>query len=211
MSVRVNLLPSETAERQAASRQRLAVAGGFVLLLVLLGGVYLFQVNRVSDARDELAAEQAEVEELEAEVAALAEFEELRQRRGEVQEAIRTTLAGEVGMAGILQDLAAVMPDDAQFDTLSVNIGEEALDPATGRPTLGAFAANGQTLTSHAPGVERLLLSLDKISAFLDLHVGSSALTDEEDEDIATFNVEGRLGDEVLTGRYLEGLPEELR
>jgi Tfp pilus assembly protein PilN len=211
MSVRVNLLPSETAERQAAVRQRTTVGGAFLVLLLLLGGVYFLQANRIGDARDELAAEQARTNELQAEVDDLNEFDELRVRRDDVERTIVDTLSSEVGFAAILQDLAAVMPSDAQLDTLSVTVGEEGLDNSTGRATVGGFAAQGQTLTSHAPGVERLLLALDKVAAFLDLHIGSSALIHEDDDDIAAFEVEGQLGDEVLTGRYLEGLPEELR
>jgi Tfp pilus assembly protein PilN len=210
VSVRVNLLPRETYARQLASRQRAFAAVAGLLLIVLLAGVYWWQASRVADARDELAAEEERVSELNAEVAALVEFEELRDRQETSDETIRTTLDGEATFAGILQDLAAVMPADSQLDSLTVSVGEASMDDTTRRPTVGSFSATGQTLASHAPGVERLLLSLEKVASFVDLFVNSSTLADDE-QDIASFSVEGQIGPEVLTGRYEDGLPEALR
>ena len=210
MSVRVNLLPRETHAKQAATRQRLLLAGAGVLLLVLLAGVHLFQLSRVDSARAELAEEEARAAELQDEVAALAEFDDLQERRRQAHETIAVTLGGEMGLAGILQDLAAVMPADAQLDSLNVSLGTESHDATTGRATVGTFSATGKTLTSHAPGVERLVLALDKVAPFVDIFVNSSSL-DEAGEDVATYSVEGQIGPEVLTGRYRDGLPEELR
>jgi Tfp pilus assembly protein PilN len=210
VSVRVNLLPQEAAAKQEAARQRTAFAGGGLVLLLLLGLVYFWQVSRVDNARTELAAEEARADELRAEVAALSDFDELQRRQADAQEAVRTTLSGEVTFAGILQDVAAVMPSDAQMDSVSVSVGAPSTDDVTGRETMGSMTATGQTLTSHAPGVERVLLSLDKVVSFLDLHVSSSSLQDA-DEGIAGFTVEAQIGPEVLTRRYDDGLPEELR
>lgn len=210
MSVRVNLLPRETFARQQARRQQALTGLAGLLLLVILGGVYWFQASRVSDARDELAAEEEVVSELEAEVAALEEFDDLRDRREETEEAIRATLAGEVTFAGILQDLAAVMPSDAQIDTMAISLSDVGTDETTGETTIGSMNLTGKTLTSHAPGVERFLLSLNKVVSFVDLHVNSSSL-DDADDSIASFSVEGQIGPEVLTGRYADGLPEDVR
>lgn len=216
MSVRVNLLPRETYARQAAARQRLAAGALAVLLLVILGGIYVFQLQRVSDAEEELVVEQERVDELQDEVAALAEFGELQERQEQMHEIISQTLGDEVTVAGVLQDLAAVMPSDAQLDSLTVTIGERSTDTTTRAPTIGDLSVSGKSLESHAPGVERFLISLDKVVSFVDLHVSSSSLTgdDEEDEDedrTVSFNVDGQIGPEVLTGRYADGLPEELR
>jgi Tfp pilus assembly protein PilN len=209
MSVRVNLLPREAVEKQAAGRQRNAFAAGALALIAVLGLVYWWQVSRVNDARDELAVEQARVEELRAEVAALGEFDDLQQRRDEADESIELTLSDEVTMAGILQDLAAVMPNDAQLDTLGVTVSQPDVEEGNDR-SVGSFNLTGKTLTSHAPGVERLLLSLDKIVSFTELFVNSSTLEDPDDS-VANFSVEGNLGPEVRTERYRDGLPQELR
>ena len=214
MSVRVNLLPSEALERQRASRQRALAGLAALLLLVLLAGVYWWQNSRIQDARSELATEEERVSELQAEVDGLREFDELRARLTDAEETLAAVLANEVTLAGILQDLAAVTPPDAQIDDLTASIGatdEERLG-AEG-PSVGAFTINGQTVTSHAPGVERLLLSLGKVASFQELFVESSILEELEgvDEPVVSYTVDGRIGSEVLTGRYLDGLPEDLR
>ena len=210
MSVRVNLLPQAAADKQEASRQRSMVALGAVVLLAVLGLAYWWQVARVNDAEEQLAIEQARVDEVQAEVRALGEFAELQERQRDADDALRTTLAGEVTFAGILQDLAAVIPSDAQVDSLGISVGDERVDETTGARSIGAFTMTGKTLTSHAPGVERLLISLDKIASFSNVFVTSSSL-DEPDDDVASFSVEGDLGPELLTRRYADGLPEELR
>ena len=85
-------------------------------------------------------------------------------------------------------------------------------EPVEGtEPTsLGTLVAVGRSLNDHAPGLERLLLEFDKVAAFHDLFFTSSVL-EEPETPYPTFTVEAQLGPEVLTGRYLDGVPEDLR
>ncbi|MEX2549490.1 MAG: hypothetical protein WD638_04625 [Nitriliruptoraceae bacterium] len=211
MSVRVNLLPEATKQRGRASRQRAIAGVAGVVFLLLLGGVYWWFANQVSNAEDELAAEQAISAELRAEEAELVAFVELADRRDRADEVLSAAMASEVSLAAVLQDLAAVTPSDTQFDSIAVQ-----LQGAEG--SAGTFNLSGRTLTSHAPGVERVLLSLEKITTFKDLYLNSSSLSgedveegDEEAGSIASFSVDGNIGPEARTGRYQDGLPEDLR
>jgi Tfp pilus assembly protein PilN len=208
MSVRVNLLPEETKQRGRASKQRMAAGGVVVLALLALGGVWFWAESQVRDAEDRLAAEQAVTAELRGEQAELVAFSELANRQDQANAVLAGSLANEVSIAGILQDLAAVMPDDAQFDSLTVTIDE----PGDGTEQLiGSLNITGQSLTSHAPGVERILLSLDKVTTFGELFLNSSTLDTEASEPIATFSVDGGIRVEARTERYADGLPGELR
>jgi Tfp pilus assembly protein PilN len=211
MSVRVNLLPEATRHRDRAARQRAGLGASLVALLLILGGVYLWSTNQVSTARVELAAEEQRTSELQGEVNALAEFRELAARQDEADQALVEALGGEVSVAGVLQDIAAVMPSDAQLETLALNLDalEAGADP-NGRSSVGSFNSTGKTLTAHAPGVERFLLELDKVVSFHDIYLNSSAL-DDPTERVATFTLDGQLGTDAATGRYVDGLPEELR
>lgn len=208
MSVRVNLLPEATKQRGRASQQRSIVAGILVLLLAALGGVYWWANNQVSRAEDELLAEQERTSQLRGEQAALIAFQELADRRDRSDDILITAMDGEVSMAGVLQDLAAVIPTDTQLETFT--LGLEDPDPETGGTSIGTFNVTGSTLTSHAPGVERVLMQLDKIVSFQDLYLNTSTL-DEDNPGVAVFSLDGRLGPEAATARYRDGLPEDLR
>lgn len=210
MSVRVNLLPGDVAERNRAARQRAGVAAGAVGLIGVLGLVYLVKVNEVSNAQEQLEAEQARVQELQGEVTELQEFQELQSRRDAADNLLATAFDREVSFAGVLQDIAAVYPTDAQLESLTIALtageGEAALG-ATAVP-IGRITATGATLQGHAPGLERLLLELDKVAAFSNVFFTNST---QNEEGIAAFSLDVDLGDEARTRRYLDGLPEDLR
>lgn len=213
MSVRVNLLPRETFAQQEAARQRLLAGVAGLVLLAVLGGVYLLQMNALSNARDERDIAQAQLHELEGREAQLAEFGDLEQRIRERQEVIATALSGELSFAGMLQDIAAVMPTDAALSDFDVSAVEDTgPDGQAVREIVARIVANGESLQGHAPGLERLLLQFDKIASFFDVYVTNSELDEEDtDNDVAVFTVEVDVGQEARTGRYVEGVPEELR
>ena len=214
MSVRVNLLPEATKARGRANQQRNALLLAAVVLLAGLGGVYWWAVSEVNAAEDELLAEQALTAELQSEQAELAVFSELADRRELAAEALEAAMVPEVSVAGVLQDISSVVPADTQLETLVVDLPipvPDAAAEAEALPTtVGTFSLTGRTLTSHAPGVERVMLELDQMAAFRDVHLNSSTL-DELDDETVTFNLDGQIGPEAMTGRYDEGLPEELR
>jgi hypothetical protein len=212
MSVRVNLLPQEQTARQNAARQRNGVIAGAAVLLVALGGAYLWAGSQVSEAEMRLAAAEDVSADLRLEVEQLADIRDLDARRTETVELLSTTLADEASLAGLLQDVASVIPSDTQLDGMTVSLaapgGEEQIGTQPG--AIGTLNLTGKTLEAHAPGVERFLLELEKVAGFRDLYVNSSAL-DDFDERVASYSIDAAVGPEALTGRYLTGLPEELR
>jgi Tfp pilus assembly protein PilN len=207
MSVRVNLLPEATKQRDRAGQQRSIAAFAGVVLLAGLGGIYLWQSSQVSQAEDQLLAEQARTSQLRGEQAELIAFQELADRRERSDEILISALGDEVSLAGVLQDVAAVMPADTQLETFAVNIPSPS-DSET--DAVGTLSLTGKTLASHAPGVERVLISLDKVVSFREAYLNSSTL-DEDDGRIATFSLDGQIGSEAETDRYANGLPEEWR
>jgi Tfp pilus assembly protein PilN len=210
MSVRVNLLPQETSARQAAARQRVALVAAGVVILAGLGATTVWQNGRIADANDRLTDEQAVLSALEAEQAQLREFADLEERLAESDTMIAQALGREVSFAGVLQDVASVIPADAQLESLQINVDPVTPDADGEVSSLGTLVAVGRSLNDHAPGLERLLLELDKVVAFHDLFFSSSVLDDPE-LPYPTFTVEAQLGPEILTGRYADGIPEGLR
>lgn len=207
MSVRVNLLPAEVDARVRASRARAGAAVAGVGVLALLGAVYVWENSRVNDVKAELAAEEEVLAALQAEVQEFADYAELDRRAGDSAEILASALAGDVSFAGLLQDVAAVTPEDVEYESMTVTLGEPVASLGDVRPAFGELTLVGAAL-DHAPGVERLLIELDKVAAFGDLFFATGF--DDEFGDI-TFTVTADLGPEVFTNRYLNGLPEALR
>ena len=216
MSVRVNLLPEATKQGDRARQQRSIAGLAGVVLLAALGSTYLWASSQVSQAEEELAAEEARTSELRGEQAELIAFQDLADRREQALDTLTGAMADEVSAAGLLQDVAAVLPPDTQLDSLNFTVTPPAPDPpddAAPSPAevIATFNVTGQTLNSHAPGVERVLMSFGKIAGFRDLYLNSSTLDQETDEGIAEFSMDGQVGPEARTRRYSDGLPEMLR
>jgi hypothetical protein len=128
-------------------------------------------------------------------------------------------MGNEVSFAGILQDVAAVTPSSTWLESLGVNMEEHPTTPLGAmRPTVGRISSAGVESSSHAPGLERFMLELDKVHAFDNVFfTGSTVVGDEErvfvggDGDESTFALELDLSADALTGRYSDGVPEEFR
>jgi hypothetical protein len=197
----------------AATRRGLrdSLAGKIILLLAVLGGLYMLQLNRVGEAEERLAAAEAERDALQRELNRLDEFAALQQRRDAAVGVVTQAMGSEVSLAGVLQDVAAVMPSDAALSNLNISINSDGQERPAGEPvgpSWGVVTGSGETLGRHAPGVERFLIHFDKIAAFFNVHVSSSTI---DEDGFATFSFETDLGPEIFTGRYLDGLPERFR
>lgn len=202
MSVRVNLLPGEVRARGQASRSRVLIGVLMLMLVVALGAVTFFQRSSISDAEQRLALAQAQNTDLQADITALQPFADLEARANDAVDLLAVALGNEGSLAQVLQDLSAVLPPNAELDTLTVTLPGEAAAPAPGgtRLVYGRLVATGQVLDGVAPGVERLMIDLDRVAGFDNAYVTTSAV---DEDGVATFSIEVDLGPEALTGRYV--------
>lgn len=210
MSVRVNLLPAETARRQAAARQRTGVVLGVAAVLAGLAAVTVWQNGRIDDAETRLADERTVLAALQGDVQQLSEFADLESRVSDAQGNVTQALLPESSFAGILQDVAAVIPSDIELQSLNVDVDPATAVPGAETTSIGTLVAVGYSLNDHAPGLERMLIELDKAAAFHEVFFTGSA-HDEPGVPYPLFSVEAQLGPEILTGRYIDGVPENLR
>lgn len=209
MSVRVNLLPGDVRARGQANRARI-LAGVLALVLVaVLALVTLLQRSSIGDAEARLAEVEASNEALRADITALQPFADLEARADTAVTLLGSALGQEGSLATILQDLSAVLPPTAQIDTMAITLPGEPLAPSVGgeRVVHGRLEATGRVFDGVAPGVERLIIDLDRVAAFDNVYVTTSTV---DDEGVATFTIELELGPETLTRRYVldvEGAP----
>ena len=202
MTARVNLLPGTVRERDAANRQRIVAVVVVLVVIAGLAGATLWQRAILNDAEDELAEAQAELAAAQQEVAELAEFEDLEQRLATTDDLLEGSMGRDVSLAGVLQDVAMVVPNDGALTSLAVSFD---LDDEV---VIGTLNAGAEVLSAHAPGVERFLLQLERPAGFRNVFPGGSAV---DEDDIATFTAVVQLGPEYLTHRYEDGLPEVAR
>lgn len=207
MSARVNLLPEETRRKGRASRsQGLLVFLGFVLIGVLVTASVL-QRGTLAEAEAELAEAEAEQSEVRADVAALEQFADLTDRLSDTRTVVSELLGPQVTIAGVLQDLAMVIPADADVAGLDVNLAEPSTEDDSGQ-VVGTMRLSGESVGRIAPGIERLLLALDKVAGFRNIHVSNAAVDDDE---VTSFDLDLELGPENRTGRYDDGVPGAVR
>lgn len=205
MSVRVNLLPRASKEGAKATRQRVAAGSLVLAVLIALGAASLWQRSVLSDAEEELEIARAELAAASADVRALSPYAALANQLDADRELIVGALSWQATLAGVLQDLALIMPDGTDFRSLTINFtpGEPADD---GLPeTVGTLQASGESLELIAPGIERLLLQLERVAGFQEVFVSQVNI---DEEDVVSYSIDLQLGREHLTGRFLEGIPE---
>lgn len=201
MSVRVNLLPGDVRARGEASRSRVLAGVLGLLLLVVLAGLTFLQRSSIGDAEDRLAAVEQQNTALQADITALQPFADLEARATTAVDLVALALDREGSLATVLQDLSAVLPPNADLTTLSITMPGEELEPAAGgtRLVYGQLAATGRVIDGLAPGVERLIIDLDRVAGFDNAYVTTSAV---DEDGVATFALEVDLGPEILSRRY---------
>lgn len=202
MSVRVNLLPEEVQARGQANRVRILAGLVGLVLLLALAGITLLQRDAIGDAEERLASVQEQNANLQADITALQPFADLEARSESSAELVMLALGAEGSLATILQDLSAVMPPNAELESLAVTLPGQAQTPATGgdRLVYGSLAATGQVLDGIAPGVERLIIDLERVAGFDNVFVTTSTVNEEG---VVTFSLDVQLGPEALTRRYV--------
>ena len=214
-NVRVNLLPREVSQKAAAGRARALVALVLVGLLGVVGAAWFWFGQQLDDKRTELASEEEVLAALRADLADLDEYAALRAEVDASGDILRVALGNDASLAGVLQDFAAILPSDVEITSFNVTLDPDGTVLSIGdeRPAYGTISISGMSLNGHAPGLERLLIELDKVAAFSDVHFSNSTRTDQEGiaAEVIDFSVEIDLGPETYTGRYDDGVPEGLR
>lgn len=142
----VNLLPPELRAREVTRRQFSIVVVVGVIVLGLVGLFYFFQVMNLSRAQDDLAAQEADNAQLQAQIADLQRFADLQAQLAARQVLVRTVFAGEVSWFGALLDVSRVIPTNAYLTSLSASISAVPVEGAAGTTLVGTIDFTGQVL-----------------------------------------------------------------
>ncbi len=151
---RVNLLPG--GERRVLSPARLAMAGALVLLL-LVGSLAVLTTQRdqeITEAEDRLEDQQAQNQQLQAQIAELSEAEQLQAQAAEVRGLLAGITTTDVAWSRVLREVASVVPGDVWLVSFSA---QAQADEATG--SLGGsvtVSAQGTDFPAAAAWLQRI-------------------------------------------------------
>jgi Tfp pilus assembly protein PilN len=168
---RINLVP---AEQQRRSSTDVGLVLLIILVAIVIAGmvlVYFYFNGQLSDKEAELADLQAQNQQLEAQLAALAGYQELDMRRATLEEMVTTIYAGRTLVSEILGDLSLVIPENVWLTSLTATAADPPpafspnAQPTGGTPqaTEGTLALIGNTYTFE--DVATFLVRLEQINA----------------------------------------------
>jgi Tfp pilus assembly protein PilN len=201
----VNLLPAEvTRGRRLRSLKKLLVlALALVLLIATLGYAgALYLANR---AADQLAAEQAENQDLLGQKAEYAEVPATLSAIAMAEMARQQAMAPEIVWPDYLEALRAVTPEGVSYDSMSVAVATPgqsyagSTNPLAGT-TIGqvTFSARSTTLPDTAAWIE----SIEGVSGLANPWFSSASLTEEEGVVFYQVSASVDLLPSALAGRF---------
>lgn len=170
----VNLLPPEVRASRSLQATKRVLVLAVVATVVLAGGGFVTAQMQLSDARSELAREQAETQRLLAEQARYAEVPQVLGRLERARRAQELGTASEVLWAPYMQQLMLTAPEGVVFTGIAV-AGATPMQPAPSpahpleRVSEYRLTFAGRTLT--LPDVAAWMEALDSIEGFQDSYV----------------------------------------
>jgi len=199
----VNLLPPEILEAQRWRRMTGLVAAAGAVVLGLIFVFYLMQVGTLGNVRDDVEAQEATNQQLQAQIADLQRFEDLQVRAQAKQELLAAAFVGEASFSGLLMDMSRVIPSDAALSSLAVTITPPTADgDATTDASAPGFIGT-ITTAGEAQGFDSLstwLTRLEQVQGWVNPWMSSIAQRDQGGT-IYTFSSGVDLTPDVLTER----------
>lgn len=196
---RINLLPPE--ERVKASRERglMYAIVALVAVVVALGAVYFWQNGQVSDKQAEVDSLDAQIAQVNQQVALLQPYEELQTKRVAMTSTARSIYEARVPWSTILEEISLVIPDNVRLQSLTCAIPANMLPGAAAAAPAGTTGAaditfTGQTYTHE--DVAEFMTRLGLLPHLTDIQLSSStqaASTEASSQVLTTFTVTAAL------------------
>ena len=205
---RINLLPPEIAARRRVQRQTFGLGAAFLVLLLILGGIWVFRQGQLHDEEDRRAVAEAESRELQTKVDALAEFSELDKTVKDKKATLAAAMAGDVAWSRLLVELSMIIPGDSWL--LSMNgtaaPATEAAPGATAAPAATQAASLGTVnftaVTFDFPGVAKWITRLQELPSLQTIWVPSASKALIGERDVVNYSSTAELSSDSASGRY---------
>ena len=161
MGRRINLVPQSERSRTTTDVGMLAMLAVFVLVIFAIGLGYYVLNGRLDTKQQELADVQQQVSQLQSQVAALDQFAKLSNQVNAAETTIQKIYAGRTLVATLLTDISQVVPEDAWFESLTLQTADPASTTAAGSAASAGqntMAVEGNTYSFE--GVAQIMVRL---------------------------------------------------
>ena len=161
---RISLVPTEIAVLRRERRQVLLTGVGVLAFAAVLIGLYALRGQQVNEAQRDAEVAEARTLELQAEVAELRDVEALEADIAAQRRTVTAVLEGDVAWSRLVQEIAAVLPNDVWLTSFSGSRGD-ALTPGT---------VNVQGMGFDQTSTARWILRISNLDSLAGLWVPSS-------------------------------------
>lgn len=212
-TVSVNLLPRELVERARARRITQYTIGGVLLFVGILGLAYFLRLGEVARAEETREEAAFEVARLESELTQLEEYRTLADLLENRSSLLTAAMENDIAFSTVLNNLSLVFPANASLTDLTLTAAG-AVVPEQGQIDFGEAVATGEftgySVERFAPGVETVILDLDRTPDFFNAFVTTATKEKREGTEVTNFAGTVSLDSGAYTGRYADGLPPEV-
>jgi Tfp pilus assembly protein PilN len=200
----INLLPPEIRARVRSRRIFLIVAGGFGVVVIVLGLVWLVQRNTIGNEEEELQTLQAQRARLQADVAALQQFGELKATVDRTKQVLAAALVGDIAWSKYLNDLSLIIPDNSWLVNLSLSAA--AGQAPNGVPSFGTTTFQG--FVFDFPGLAGWLTRMSQIDGLTFVYLTTGSKQQMAGREVVSFGANANITQALLSLRcQQEGKP----
>jgi Tfp pilus assembly protein PilN len=198
---RVNLLPPEIAERLRVRKLQAGLGAAVALSVVGVGAAYLMAHSSATNAKNDLAAAEAETARLQTQVAQYAGDETMRAQLTAEQSMLATAMGPEVQWSHYLNDLTLRIPDNVWVSQLSITTGSQGTQAAaTPTGAIGTVNVSGTAFTHD--DVATWLDSLAKEKGYANPYFSNSTEAFIGPRRIVNFTSSTVVTTDALSNRY---------
>jgi Tfp pilus assembly protein PilN len=213
MMRRFELLPETYLERLKQRRAiGIAILAGLGVVLILT--IWFVRLNfQISDAKDDLAAIEAENQTLQQQIAQLQTFRDLKTEVDQKTAALQTVMGGDLDWPVLMTEIAMAVPGEVWLNGLTASAGETEgsspvgtetapVDVSTKQPT-GRIRFEGVSLSM--PGVAKWLIRQELSRTFDAVYLEDAAETQIGGQEAFNFASTLELNQRAVSNRFTEG------
>ncbi len=208
---RINLVPPSERQRKKTDLGLVGIVAGSLLVLGAIGLSYFYFTGVAGDKEAELADLQMQRQQIEAEIALLAEYEALQLEVVRTEQLVQQVYAGRTLVSEVFGDMSLVVPDNVWLDSLALQAPEIPLTVAAAPQDTAADPAAPPTAptappVAWAPGtvtiagktfdyddVATMLVRLQQIPSLKNVSLAQANADGEDDEGLKTFSITAEL------------------